>query len=211
MFTHRTIWEAIDSLAERHQLSPSGLARRAGLDATAFNRSKRIGKDGRLRWPSTESISKILSATGEEIESFLSYGAITEKADSPSQTLPLLGMAEASSEFHFDDAGHPSGGGWDEIMFPGGPEVATYALEVPDDSMLPIYRPGDRLIVSPSEQIRPGDRVVVCRNDGSLVAGRLERQTAKILEITPLRAGAERMVFNLPELAWTARVIWASQ
>ena len=71
MLSHRAIWDAIDALAERHGFSASGLARVAGLDATAFNRSKRVSKDGRERWPSTESIAKVLEATGESFDQFL--------------------------------------------------------------------------------------------------------------------------------------------
>ena len=50
MLSHARIWAAIDALAERHSMSPSGLARRAGLDSTAFNKSKRCSADGRPRW-----------------------------------------------------------------------------------------------------------------------------------------------------------------
>src|SRR3712207_9577158 len=67
---HDDIWRAIDALAAEHGLSASGLARRAGLDATAFNPSKRIGGDGRARWPPTESVAKVLAATGTGIEAF---------------------------------------------------------------------------------------------------------------------------------------------
>src|SRR4051812_42114109 len=71
MWSHESVWSAIDALAVRHGLSPSGLAKRAGLDPTAFNRSKRHGGDGRPRWPSTESIAKVLAATGESLERFV--------------------------------------------------------------------------------------------------------------------------------------------
>ncbi|MDB5536305.1 MAG: helix-turn-helix transcriptional regulator, partial [Devosia sp.] len=64
MLSHRAIWDGIDALARRQGHSVSALAKLAGLDATAFNVSKRVSKDGRERWPSTESISKILDATG---------------------------------------------------------------------------------------------------------------------------------------------------
>src|SRR6266404_5715861 len=53
MLTHGQIWTALDRLAERSGLSPSGLAKSAGLDPTTFNKSKRITSDGRERWPST--------------------------------------------------------------------------------------------------------------------------------------------------------------
>jgi phage repressor protein C with HTH and peptisase S24 domain len=67
MFTHQEIWTAIDRLAEKEGFSPSGLAKEAGLDSTTFNKSKRISKDGKPRWPSTESISKILSVTNSDL------------------------------------------------------------------------------------------------------------------------------------------------
>lgn len=67
MFTHSEIWNAIDKLAEGKGYSPSGLAKKAGLDPTTFNKSKRLSADGKPRWPSTESISKILTVTGSTL------------------------------------------------------------------------------------------------------------------------------------------------
>ena len=54
----------------RRTVSASGLAKRAGLDPTTFNRSKRRMPDGHERWPGTESVSKILNATGASMEAF---------------------------------------------------------------------------------------------------------------------------------------------
>ena len=42
MLTHSDIWNAVDRLAARAGLSASGLAKKAGLDPTTFNKSKRI-------------------------------------------------------------------------------------------------------------------------------------------------------------------------
>ena len=63
MLSHSQIWTALDRLAARAGLSPSGLAKKSGLDPTTFNKSKRITPDGRPRWPSTESVAKALDAT----------------------------------------------------------------------------------------------------------------------------------------------------
>ncbi len=70
MFTHEELWSAIDMVAKRAQLTPSGLARRAGLDPTTFNKSKRFSSDGRPRWPSTESLAKILEVTEIDVMTF---------------------------------------------------------------------------------------------------------------------------------------------
>ena len=70
MLSHDRLWHAIDALAAKEGISPSYLARLAGLDASIFNRSKRFHPNGRPRWPSTESIARILSATGLSTEAF---------------------------------------------------------------------------------------------------------------------------------------------
>ncbi|MFN7102793.1 MAG: S24 family peptidase, partial [Pseudorhizobium sp.] len=169
MLSHETIWHALDALAERNKLTPSGLARRAGLDPTSFNKSKRHGPDGRLRWPSTESIAKVLDATGASVEQFLSY-IPSSRSDLPEGSfppqigsIPLLGFAQAGAGGFFDDGGFPAGQGWDVVEFPASParKSGVYALEVQGDSMMPLYRDGDVLIVEPGAQVRRSDRVVV--------------------------------------------------
>jgi phage repressor protein C with HTH and peptisase S24 domain len=70
--THANVWRAIDRLAAKHGMSVSALARRAGLDPTTFNPSKRHSPDGKPRWPSTETISKIIAATGDTLTGFIS-------------------------------------------------------------------------------------------------------------------------------------------
>jgi len=72
MLNHNDIWTAIDRLAASKGYSPSGLAKKAGLDPTSFNKSKRISPDGKARWPSTESISKILNATDSTMSDLVS-------------------------------------------------------------------------------------------------------------------------------------------
>jgi phage repressor protein C with HTH and peptisase S24 domain len=138
MLSHRAIWEALDALAERHGLSTSGLAKLAGLDATAFNPSKRVSKDGRERWPSTESIAKVLEATNETFDSLLSGAVSYFQPSSQAEAgtaVPLLGFAQAGSGGYFDAAGFPVGQGWDEVRFPGLGDGTAYALEVAGDSM----------------------------------------------------------------------------
>jgi CheY-like chemotaxis protein len=70
MFSCAQIWEAIEQLARAKGISTSRLAILAGLDATALNPSKRAKPDGSLRWPSTETLSKILTATDTSVREF---------------------------------------------------------------------------------------------------------------------------------------------
>lgn len=209
MLTHSQIWSAIDALAELNGLSPSGLAKRAGLDSTTFNRSKRISADGRLRWPSTESIAKALDATGTSLDSFMN---LLNGLPAPVRhSIPLLGLAQAGNDGYFDDAGFPKGQGWDEISFPGLEGEHVYALEISGDSMLPLYRDGDTIIVSPTMTPRRGDRVVVKTTGGEILAKELKRRTAKQIELRSLNQMHEDRVFDISEIVWIARILWASQ
>jgi phage repressor protein C with HTH and peptisase S24 domain len=70
MLTHKKLWQAIDTVAENCNLTASGLARKCGLDATTFNASKRTSPDGRERWPSTETLSKVLEVAGMDLVAF---------------------------------------------------------------------------------------------------------------------------------------------
>lgn len=210
MLRHQDIWKAIDRLAAKHGLSASGLARRAGLDPTTFNKSKRTGPDGRLRWPSTESISKILDATGEPLGGFLAL--IGERARRGlARKLPLLGYAQAGAEGYFDDAGYPTGSGWDEIEFPDAIDPDAYALKVTGDSMEPVYRKGDVLIVVPDVEIKRGDRVVVKTSSGEVMAKEVLRSSARRLELRSLNSRHPDRALTPRDIQWIARILWVSQ
>ncbi len=210
MLSHARIWSAIDRLAERKRLSASGLARLAGLDPTTFNKSKRVAADGRPRWPSTESIAKILAATGIDIGGFL--GLSTPARRQPvGRPVPLLGFAQAGAGGFFDDAGFPAGSGWDEVDFPANARDNVFALQVTGDSMLPLYRDGDRLIVARDVGCRKGDRVVVKTADGEVMAKILMKKTARMVELASLNPAHPGRSFNLRDVEWIARIIWASQ
>jgi len=209
MLTHAQVWSAIDRLATRAGLSASGLARRAGLDPTTFNKSKRVTPEGRARWPSTESIAKALSATGTPFDIFVSL--IEQSGGPAARAVPLIGFAEAGAGGYFDDGGFPAGEGWDEIAFPAVSDEHAYALEVSGQSMEPAYRDGDVILVSPSAPIRRGDRVVVKTKGGEVMAKELKRRTAKTIELKSLNAQHPDRMLASADVLWIARILWASQ
>jgi phage repressor protein C with HTH and peptisase S24 domain len=215
---HEDVWRALDTLAAENGLSASGLAKRSGLDATTFNPSKRRMPDGRARWPSTESLAKVLDATGASLEAFtalvtgaraLSSGGNSNRA--VGRRVPLIGLAQAGSEGYFDDGGYPVGGGWDEVSLPEIADPNAYALEISGDSMEPVFRDGDLVIVSPSAPIRRGDRVVVRTAGGEVMAKQLARRSARRVELKSLNTEHPDYSFDLTEVNWIHRIVWASQ
>ncbi|MEL7480280.1 MAG: helix-turn-helix transcriptional regulator [Pseudomonadota bacterium] len=203
---HSDIWRGLDRIAAHHGLSASGLAKLAGLDPTAFNPSKRTSKDGRPRWPSTESVARALAAVGA---GFDDLAAMIE--GKRGATAPLIGFAQAGHEGYFDASGFPRGAGWDEVRFPGlGPED-IYALEISGDSMEPAYRAGDRIIVSPEAPVREGDRVVVKTERGEVMAKILGRQSGGDVELISLNPNYPPRTYAETDISWIARILWASQ
>jgi phage repressor protein C with HTH and peptisase S24 domain len=71
IFTHAKVWRAIDRTARAHGLSASGLARTAHLDPTSFNKSKRVSPARKPRWPSIETVAKVLDSVGDSGEDFV--------------------------------------------------------------------------------------------------------------------------------------------
>jgi len=213
---HEDIWRAIDTLAAENGLSPSGLARKAGLDPTSFNISKRRATDGKLRWPSSESLAKILAATGARLEDFTALvsgaRAMPPEARMRGRTkIPLIGLAQAGAEGFFDDGGYPAGAGWDEVEMPATADANAYALAINGNSMEPIYRAGDRIIVSPAAPVRVGDRVVARSHEGAVMAKELVRRTAARIELASLNPEFPELRFAADEIVWMHRIIWASQ
>ncbi|WP_424360885.1 S24 family peptidase [Methylocystis parvus] len=210
ILSHAQIWAALDALGERYGLTPSGLARKAGLDPTTFNRSKRETPEGRQRWPSTESIAKVLQATGASLDEFMALVSANSAA-TRRHTRPLIGLAQAGEGGFFDDAGFAVGAGWDEIDVLADADEHSYALEISGDSMAPLYRDGDIVIVSPAAPIRRGDRVVVKTIAGEIMAKELKRQTARLIELRSINPAFADRVIPREEVSWMARILWASQ
>lgn len=80
MVRHSAIWAAIDMLGRRQGWSLPKLAAAAGLDATALNPSKRFSPDGKPRWPSMETLAKLLSAADISFSGFAEIVAEIEHA-----------------------------------------------------------------------------------------------------------------------------------
>lgn len=205
MLTHAQIWNAIDALARRQGMTPSALAKRAGLDATTFNKSKRQSAEGHPRWPSTESIAKILAATQVSIDDFLELIS----SEGPARNLPfrLLHELDASS---FDAAGQATGPGWDQIEAPGSGQNDAFAIGVAGDAYSPVYRDGAVLIASSSSPRRRGDRLVLFAQDGTLTLAELGHETARQLQLRGLD-GSDMPPKKVSDLRLIARILWVSQ
>lgn len=208
--SHAKLWKALDALARREGTSPSGLARRAGLDATSFNPSKRFGpgEPPRPRWPSTESLTRVLEATGISLGAF---AALADDAPLVSTSIPLLGLAQAGADGFFDDAGLPLADGWEQTDLPSVKD-SLLSLQIAGDSMTPLYREGDRVIVDrDATDVRKGDRVVVRTTGGETLAKEISAMTAREVILTSINPAYPVRALPRCEILWMARILWVSQ
>lgn len=221
MLSHETVWSAIDLLARRNGLTPSGLARRAGLDPTTFNPSKRTAADGRPRWPSMESIAKILGATRSDLADFVALvndpdpdAASAGMADSDRLPLPQISSATGA---HAAVGGFFHDGDLPAVLTGSGQAglaeipCEDCAIRVTGGDMLPFYREGDIIVISPKRPIQRGDRVALRLASGELRARIFARRLRGRIELSPLDAQDSPERLAAAEVAWMARIIWASQ
>jgi len=214
MLSHERVWAAIDALAERNSLSASGLARRAGLDSTAFNKSKRLSRDGRPRWPSTESIAKILEATGADLTDLvrLVTGPPGDEGRTAPPIVPFL-EAEGTAAIGFAEAAPAaagSAGAGATMAFPGSAE-ALFAFEIDEAAASPPYRCGDVLVASTAVPVRRGDRVLVRTRDGRIAARLFLTRNGRSTEFAAPTGRRGRLRLPSADVIWMARILWASQ
>jgi len=216
MMKHTDIWRGLDRLADSFGYSPSGLAKKAGLDPTSFNKSKRRTPEGKPRWPSTESVAKVLHVTGATMSDFIALVEDDSHFSQPPEEklIPVIGFAQAGNEGFFDEDGYPSGDGWDMVELLGrqttrGEQI--FGLKVSGNSMMPLYRKDDILILSPNAQTRRGDRVVVRTNQGEVLAKELAKKASDSISLLSLNPEFEGRQLKLKDICWIARIIWVSQ
>ena len=201
---HGDIWRGIDLLAKQHGLSTSGLAKLAGLDATAFNKSKRVPKDGRPRWPSTESISRILQAVDTNFEVFAMLVAGREAVDIPLLTQSELNTLSTPLRLNGSNAADLP-----KFVPPKVTDIENcFALQVEDDTLSPVYARGERLIASLGANLVAGDRVIAKPLGDHVLIGTARTVSKNEMEIDtyPTRRFVDPSV-----LEWAARILWVSQ
>jgi len=226
MLTHKAIWTAIDALAEKHGLTASGLARKAGLDPTTFNRSKRASRDGKQRWPSTESIAKVVEATGTTMAEFLEVLLESSGGRGAAFRLPTVELSIIDGKDRptglFDAAGFPARNNnaearnaearmWELRPFPGLHDDLAYAVDLNTDKYAPLYAPGCILILSPRAETRRNDRILVSTTVGDIMLCVLLRKTLTRIELADVNTPDQERSFDTTEIAWMHRIVWASQ
>ncbi len=205
---YEQVWDAVDKLARAHGLSPSGLAKKAGLDATTFNKSKRIRPDGKKRWPSLDSINKILDACNVTFEQFYS---LIDKGLTPEMmnAVPYINYSRLGSEKEIRDNRLVTDG-WKRMHFPDA-SSNLYAIDIDVSDFEPFFKNGSAIIVAKNSEIRKNDRIVVILKNGDILIKEFVHRTPSTLVLCDLADSRKEMNVNLVDIELINRILWAGQ
>lgn len=127
------------------------------------------------------------------------------------QRMPVIGSADASNDGYFDTQGYPTGEGWDEVLFPDVGDPHAFAMKVSDDSLIPVCRQGDLIIVSPTTELRRGDRAIVKTRKNRILAGEVSLKSMNRLELMTFAPEKSEVKLLDSDVDWSARILWAQQ
>lgn len=204
---YENVWNAVDKLATSRGLSPSGLAKLAGLDATTFNKSKRIRPDGKNRWPSLDSINKLLDVCSISFEQFYNLSDSEEEKEGCSIPFTKLSKLEEAQEIEDKMVKTPK---WNKVLFPDLKE-AMYAIEIDTNDYAPLYRNGSMIVLAGNSDIRKGDRVAIFCTGNQLMLKEFIRRTPSKLVLNDINNDNIESTISISDVRLINRIIWASQ
>ncbi|QNT79112.1 helix-turn-helix transcriptional regulator [Entomobacter blattae] len=228
MITHTNIWKAIDLLAAEKGLSPSALAKMAGLNVTTFNPSKRVSADGRKRWPSTESLALILHATNTTLSNFsdLLDTVNLSSSHSPKKTkqshskkekidifFSILPMSSLEKSSCFTSEGFPSGTAWkhekkNPLLYLN--PSSSYALIIDTKDYEPVFAYQSTLVISTVTVISKKSYIFYqIKKHPKPAFGYLLNKTDTHLEIQSINSIGSKTV-PLTNLKWFHRIVGQS-
>ena len=201
---YEQIWDAIDKLAKQNGLSLSGLAKKSGLDPTIFNKSKRLRHDGKKRWPSLESLNKILTTCHTDFADF--YLLAENKPIRQPRTLPYIVLSSLSQpDFdRFDTTV------WETIDSPCFSEN-TYLVNLDSRSYEPLYNFGSTLVLEKRSEIRQKDRILILLKNGDVMIKEFLYRADNKITVCSLLKPARISELNISDIRLLNRIVWASQ
>ena len=220
MLSHDMVWSAIDRLASLLELSPSGLARLAGLDPTSFNRSKRFKADGRPRWPSTESIAKVLDVSGTSPAAFFEPSLSASPQGDPERSWSELDVLNRTPNLNWPviesdqlleqsvDVGKSEI--WQNRLPHHAMTQSIFVVRVKGDAFMPVCRDGSQLLLANDPDFLVGDRVLLrCLSNG-LILGDVHAVRTRSLSLSLPSGDGIVKTFTLSSVAWVAKIVWTS-
>lgn len=130
-------------------------------------------------------------------------------APGPEQLIPVIGLAEAGEGIDAGDRDYPVGIS-DEYITP--PHMIrdsnAFFTRVEGESMSPVYRPRQRVLVNPNLQCQSGDRAVVKLKNGRKLIAEVRFKGDKIL----LRKyNDDDMTVLREDVVFCYKIVWAKE
>lgn len=203
MFTHDEIWGAIDALAQAHNYSTSGLAKKAGLDPTTFNKSKRITADGKPRWPSTESITKSLNATDATLQDLVNL--IENKPTASAKGKNALLEHYVLSSAGLDRRNQKNLSDITQLA------KDSFAITIDSPQWAPTYKKGTTLIATPATVFTLETTVVIETIDKNILIMTVENEDSHSVSLRAIVLNEPDRRIEKSDILRASKILWASQ
>ncbi len=209
MLKHEDLWNAIDVLARINGYSTSGLAKQAGLDPTIFNKSKRINNEGRPRWPTMESITKILNSTNTPIGQFSTI-IHNREGNGDAVNIPFNKLNSLQHKKSFISAtGQINLNMRDTFFETTEIDSHTFGVHISDSSYSPMFEKNTSLIATMNGGVRKGDIAIIALNNGQSIIVRFIKLSSHTVEIMPIKNDTtESIIISNKDILWTSRVLY---
>jgi phage repressor protein C with HTH and peptisase S24 domain len=199
----KEIWQAIDLLAKNNGVSVSALAKKAGLDPTSFNKSKRISPLGKPRWPSMESLLKLIESVNISFQDLLNLA--TNKNISFSQ-IKIIELSELKKNEKTESIIQNT----NKKLSIAHEKGETFAIIINEDGFSPIYKKEKSIIVIKAKKTSKGDRILIKTRDKNIYIGDLVKISALKYEIITIPSWEIKQI-GFEHIEFIGKVLWASQ
>lgn len=201
-----SIWATIDRLSRERGWSVSHLAKLAGMDSTAFNKSKRVDTSGKTRTPNTDTLIRTAEVLGLTMAEFFS---VVEDGVNGAMRIPMISDEEALDDRNWEDNGSLGRFSFPRLSFPQLTGGVHFAIRLTTDALLPVYRKNAVLVMSPEAEARAEDRVGVKVKNG-YVFGEYVVEYSRRVVVSDLKT-KEEVTVPIPSRTFIHRISWASQ
>lgn len=214
---HDRVWDTIDFLAQRNKLTASGLAKRAGLDPTTFNKSKRKSVDGRAHWPSTESIFKVLRATNTSVQDF---AYLSQNHNFLNPVIPTAklnnhhtAITNEFPRFTVNGFGESAVNEKSEIVCVDIPQAFfqhenLLAIKINGDILEPSYKKGAILILDTNVKFDSNCSVIFRSFEAGITTAIIKSANDDMLFF---ESNASLKKMKMSQILWIAKICWVSQ
>ena len=203
--------QALEDIMGKYGNNKAAVARKLGTNASSIQ----YYLEGN-RAPGLVMLAQIAHEVGKTVEDLMGVHHPTSSAGTcdfpplppPSGLIPVVSMASANGDGPCWEDAYPVGHGMEMIWRPHDVyDPRAFGVKVDGDSMAPVFRSGDIVVVCPQKQVFSGDEVVARLRDGRVVV-KVIRYSDGYVVLQSYNPDHEPIFAEKDQLEFAYKIIW---